>query len=304
MGGGGANIVKRNSNLKAVIGKNLSGWLIMLPSVVLFIFFLWEPLIESVRLSLYHANGMRLIGFVGVQNYVDVFQHPDFLPALRNTFIYTLWSLVVGFLVPIVLAILINEVRRGKSLFKISIYIPNIVPGMAMVLMWGFIFRPGETGILNIMLSALGIGPQPWLTNPHWTIPLIVITLTWKGAGATTLLYIAGLQGIDPELYEAAIIDGAGIMMRIRHITLPCIYNLARTLLILQIIAVFQILYEPLVMTNGGPNNASISMMQLVFKFAFEKFDYPKASAVSVIISIILVILTVAYFKINKRQEN
>jgi multiple sugar transport system permease protein len=170
-------------------------------------------------------------------------------------------------------------------------------------MLWRFIFNPGETGILNILLSKIGVGSQPWLTNSAWTIPLIVITLTWKGAGATTLLYIAGLQGIDSELYEAAIMDGAGIFNRLRHITLPCIYNLALTLLILQVIAVFQILYEPLIMTNGGPNNASISIMQLVFKFAFINFDYPKAAAVSVIISFILVILTAAYFKISKRQD-
>ncbi|MDR0410728.1 MAG: sugar ABC transporter permease [Treponema sp.] len=283
--------------------KNLSGWLIMVPSVALFIFFVWEPLIESIRISLFKANGIRLVQFIGLKNYTDVFQHPDFLPALRNTFVYTLWSLVIGFLVPIALAILINEIRQGKSFFKMSIYIPNIIPGVAMVLMWKYIFNPGDTGILNILLRNIGIDAQPWLTNPRWTIPLIVLTLTWKGAGATTLLYIAGLQGVDPELYEAAVIEGAGIWKRIRHITIPCIYNLARTLLILQIIAVFQILYEPLVMTNGGPNNASISIMQLVFKFAFEQFNYPRASAVSVIISMILIVLTASYFKLNKPNE-
>ncbi|MDR2741620.1 MAG: sugar ABC transporter permease [Treponema sp.] len=291
------------NNIKNFFARNLSGWLIMLPSVILFIFFMWEPLIESIRLSLYHAQGMRLVKFTGVKNYTDVFQHPDFLPALRNTFLYTLWSLAIGFMIPVVLAIFINEVRRGKSFLKLSVYMPNIIPGLAIVLMWRFIFRPGETGVLNILLDKIGVEPQSWLTNPGWTIPLIVMTLTWKGAGATTLLYIAGLQGIDPELYEAAIIDGAGLWKRVRYITLPNIYNLARTLLILQILAVFQILYEPLVMTNGGPNNASISIMQLVFKFAFERFDYPKAASVSVIISIILMILTIFYFKINKRKD-
>jgi multiple sugar transport system permease protein len=275
----------------------------MAPSVALFLFFVWEPLIESVRISLFRANGMRLVQFTGLKNYADVFQHPDFLPSLRNTFAYTFWSLVIGFLIPIALAILINEIRRGKSFFKMCIYIPNIIPGVAMVLMWKYIFNPGDTGILNILLHNIGIGAQPWLTNPKLTIPLIVLTLTWKGAGATTLLYIAGLQGVDPELYEAAVIEGAGVWKRIRYITIPCIYNLARTLLILQIIAVFQILYEPLVMTNGGPNNASISIMQLVFKFAFEQFNYPRASAVSVIISLILVALTALYFKLNKPQE-
>lgn len=275
----------------------------MLPGVVLFAFFVWEPLLESVRLSLFYAEGTNLVSFAGLQNYFDVFAHPDFWPAMRNTCYYTLWSLVIGFLVPIVMAILINEIRKGKSLFKVGVYLPNIVPGMAMVIMWGFIFRPGNTGVLNVVLGACGIGAQPWLTNPHWTIPLIVCVLTWKGAGATALLYIAGLQGIDPELYEAAIIDGAGIWKRIRFITIPNIYNLARTLLVLQIISVFQILYEPLVMTNGGPNNASISIMQLVFKFAFERYDYPKAAAVSVIISIILIVLTVVYSKLNKEKD-
>ena len=277
----------------------------MLASLVLFTFFIWAPLLESVRLSFYKAQGIHLTEFIGFKNYTDVFNHPDFLAALRNTFAYTLWSLVIGFFVPIVLAILINEIRGiSKSIMKVCVYIPNIIPGLAVVLLWGFIFRPGETGVLNVLLNYVGIEPQPWLTNSKQTIPLIVLTMTWKGAGATTLLYIAALQGIDPSLYEAAVIEGAGVWKRIRYITIPCIYNLARILLILQIISVFQILYEPLVMTNGGPNNASISLMQLVFRFAFERIDYPKAAAVSVIISIILVILTALYFKIVKRQES
>jgi len=285
--------------------KDIGGWLMMLASLVLFTFFIWAPLLESVRLSFYKAQGIHLTEFIGFKNYTDVFNHPDFLAALRNTFAYTLWSLVIGFFVPIVLAILINEIRGiSKSIMKVCVYIPNIIPGLAVVLLWGFIFRPGETGVLNVLLNYVGIEPQPWLTNSKQTIPLIVLTMTWKGAGATTLLYIAALQGIDPSLYEAAVIEGAGVWKRIRYITIPCIYNLARILLILQIISVFQILYEPLVMTNGGPNNASISLMQLVFRFAFERIDYPKAAAVSVIISIILVILTALYFKIVKRQES
>jgi len=296
----GGSTLKR---IKVGFSKNISGWLMMLLPLILFSFFIWVPLLQSIRLSVYRSQGMNLIEFIGLQNYLDVFAHPDFLPALRNTFTYTIWSLAIGFLIPIILAVIINEIRAGKSLIKMCVYIPNVVPGLAMVFLFSFIFRPGETGILNVLLSKIGIGPQPWLSNPQWTVPLIVMVLTWKSAGATTLLYIAGLQGIDSELYEASIIDGANIWKRLRYITIPCIYNLARTLLILQVIAVFQIFYEPLVMTNGGPNNASLSIMQLVYRFAFERFDYPRASAVSVIISIILVILTAFYFKINKRKD-
>ncbi len=294
---------KKKSTFHTFITKNGPGYLMMLPSIILFSFFVWVPLVESVRISLFSARGFTLQKFVGFKNYLDVFIEPDFIPALRNTFSYTLWSLVIGFLVPILLALFISEIRRGKSLFKVGIYLPNIVPGMAMVLMFGFIFRPGPTGILNILLAKLGLPASAWLTNPKLTKPLIVIALTWKGAGSTALLYIAGLQGIDPELYEAAIIDGAGIWKRIRYITIPCIYNLARTLLVLQIISVFQILYEPLVMTNGGPNNASISLMQLMYRYAFERYNYPKASAVSVIICLILMVLTWFNNRLTRRSD-
>ena len=297
------NIQGQRISAKSFLRKNISGWLLMLPSIILFGFFVWGPLVSCIKISLYSAHGVTLNEFVGFKNYLRVFKHPDFLPALKNTFSYTLWSLIIGFLVPIILALFISEIRRGKGLFKVGVYLPNIVPGMAMVLIFSFIFKPGANGILNVFLAKLGLPASAWLTNPKLTKPLIVIALTWKGAGATALLYIAGLQGIDPELYEAAIIDGAGIWRRIRYITLPCIYNLARTLLILQIISVFQILYEPLVMTNGGPNNASISIMQLMYRFAFEKYDYPKASAVAVIICIILAVLTVAYNKLNKKKD-
>ena len=297
------NIQGQRISAKSFLRKNISGWLLMLPSIILFGFFVWGPLVSCIKISLYSAHGVTLNEFVGFKNYLRVFKHPDFLPALKNTFSYTLWSLIIGFLVPIILALFISEIRRGKGLFKVGVYLPNIVPGMAMVLMFSFIFKPGANGILNVFLAKLGLPASAWLTNPKLTKPLIVIALTWKGAGSTALLYIAGLQGIDPELYEAAIIDGAGIWRRIRYITLPCIYNLARTLLILQIISVFQILYEPLVMTNGGPNNASISIMQLMYRFAFEKYDYPKASAVAVIICIILAVLTVAYNKLNKKKD-
>ncbi|MDF2596959.1 MAG: binding-protein-dependent transport system inner rane component [Clostridia bacterium] len=282
---------------------DLFGWLIMLPTLILFTFFVWEPLLESVRLSMYTAKGIRLQEFVGFSNYIRVFNHPDFLAALRNTFVYILWSLVIGFFVPIIMALLISETVHFKGFLRVGVYFPNMVPGMATVMMWGYFFTPGATGVLNILLSKAGVDNQLWLTNPKLTIPLIILTMTWKGAGATALIYMAGISGINPDLYEAAAIDGAGIGKRIRHITVPSIFDLGKTLLILQVIAVFQILYEPLVMTNGGPNNASISLMQLVYNYAFRDFNYPMGAALSVMICIILVVLSGVYTKVTSRKE-
>lgn len=284
--------------------KDLTGWLIMLPTILLFAFFVWEPLIESIRLSLYTAKGIRLEKFIGFGNYIKVLKHPDFLAAFSNTFVYIFWSLIIGFLVPIIIAVLITETTHFKSFFRVGVYLPNIMPGLATVLMWGFFFRPGNTGVLNILLEKIGVAPQIWLTNPKWTIPLIVAAMTWKGAGSTALIYMAGISNINPELYEAATIDGAGILSRMRYITVPSIFSLGKTLLILQIIAVFQIIYEPLVMTNGGPNNASISIMQLVYNYAFRDYNYPMAAALSVMMSIVLIILSGLYFKITASKED
>lgn len=283
---------------------DLFGWLIMLPSIILFTFFVWEPLLESIRLSVYSAKGVELQEFVGFANYLSVFKNVRFQAAFINTFKYIGWSLIIGFVVPIILAIFISETVRGKSLFRIAVYFPNMIPGMAVSLLWIYFFRPGPTGVLNILLSKVGIEPQVWLNNAALVIPLIIIVLTWKGAGSTSLIYMAGISGINPEYYEAAAIDGAGILGRIWHITLPQILSLGKTMLILQIISVFQILYEPLVLTNGGPNNASMSIMLLVYKYAFSEYNYPCAAALSVVICIVLIVLSGLYMKLTKSKED
>jgi multiple sugar transport system permease protein len=302
----------RNTALLPIIKKktnnnkwrqNLSGWAIMFPSLVLFAFFVWEPLIQSVRISFFNTKGFTTYEFVGLQNYIKVFNDPIFIKALGNTFLYIFWSLLIGFLVPIVMAILLNEVVYFKSLFRVGMYFPNAVPGVATVMMWSLIMTPGKSGILNAFIGILGVSPQKWLENPTWTIVLIVLTMTWKGAGATALIYLARLQGINQEHYEAAAIDGAGIWHRIIYITVPGLFSTCKTLLILQVISVFQVLYEPMVMTGGGPNYASISLMQLNYKYAFQDMKISQATALGVIIAIILITLTVLYNILNRGNE-
>ncbi len=283
--------------------RDLFGWLIMLPSLILFAFFVWEPLLENIRISLYSAKGYDLLEFVGLDNYIMVIKNPSFFQTLKNTVMYTIYSLLIGFIVPIILGILISETVHLKGFFRTGVYLPNIVPGLAMVWIWSYLFTPGETGVLNILLGKIGIEPQVWLTNPKWTIPLIVVALTWKGAGSTALVYMANISSISPELYEAATIDGAGIFQRITHVTLPSIGGITKTLLILQVISVFQVLYEPLVMTNGGPNGASTSLMMQMYQYAFRDYNFPAASALSVMICIILIVLSGLYMKLTKEKE-
>ena len=160
-------------------------------------------------------------------------------------------------------------------------------------------------GVLNILLSHLGIAPQTYLTRSEWVIPIIILIATWKGAGATALIYMAGMSSVSPELYEAAAIDGAGIWQRIIHIMIPAIKKLAGTLLILQIISVFQIMYEPMVLTKGGPDNASLSLMQLMWQYAFGgSMNYGKASAVAVIVTLILLVMTAIYSYFDRKESD
>jgi multiple sugar transport system permease protein len=282
---------------------DLMGWLIMIPTLILFMFFVWEPLLESVRMSLYSARGVELQEFVGLDNYKAVINSVYFKAAFLNTFKYIAWSLVIGFVIPIITAILISETVHFKGLFRTAVYFPNIVPGMAVSIMWVYFFKPGDTGVLNILLNKCGIEPSVWLNNAALVVPLIVLALTWKGFGSTSLIYMAGISGINPEYYEAAAIDGAGVMQRIFHITLPSILSMGKTMLILQVISVFQILYEPLVLTNGGPNNASLSVMLLVYRYAFQDFNYPYAAALSVMICIVLIALSGLYMKLTKSKD-
>ncbi len=284
--------------------KDLVGWLIMLPTVLLFAFFVWEPLLESIRLSMYTAKGFRLQEFVGFDNYIELFKYPIFLKSLANTFAYIFWSLIIGFFTPMIVAILLTETVHLKSFFRFGVYLPNMIPGLATVLMWRYLFLPGKAGVFNILLAKIGITPLEWLNNAKMTIPLIIVIMTWRGLGATTLIYMANIGNIDPALYEAATIDGASIFKRIRHITFPTIFSLGKTLLIIQIIAVFQILYEPLVLKQGGPNNASVSIMMVVWNYANRNFDYPMAAATSVVICVILIALSGLYFKITKTRED
>ena len=280
-------------------------WLIMLPGLILMTFFVWEPLLESIRMSLYKTENVELVEFVGLKNFISVIGKTNFTQALINTFAYTFWSLVIGFLLPIILAMLIGETVRGKGLFRTAAYLPNMLPGLAVIILWSAFFSGGKTGVLNILISKLGIPTQTYLTKANLVIPIIITVATWKGAGATALIYMAAMASVNTELYEAAAIDGASVWQRMIHILLPSIKKLAWTMLILQIISVFQIMYEPMVLTKGGPDNASLSLMQLMWQYAFGgSMDYGKASAVAVIVTAILLVMTLIYSYFNRKESD
>lgn len=288
---------------KSKLLSDLNAWVLMIPSLILFAFFVWVPLLDTVRMSFYSVKGTRLVDFVGLENYQKLMIQPAYQIAWVNTVKYTVCSLIVGLAVPVILAALITECTHFKGFFRLAAYYPNIIPGIAAVIIYTFFFRNGPSGVLNILLAKFGVEPIGFLQSRTWVIFWIVVAMTWKAAGSTALVYMSSISSISPELYEAATIDGASPIRRFFSITMPTILKTGKTMLILQILAVFQILYEPMMMTKGGPNNASISIMELVYDLAFTQMKMSQAAALSVEVCIILIILTVIYYAVANSVE-
>ena len=297
---------KRKKNYKALVKKNLLAWLIMLPSLILFAFFVWTPLIKNAILSFFSDYSFK--EFVGFKNYQALFQDVSFIAALKNTFKYIFCSLLIGFLVPMIIGFLLSEVIHAKGFFRVCIYIPCMISGIAVVFLFKNVYGDETYSILNVILKAFGGTPRKWASDPNIIIPLIVIAMTWKGAGGTALIYLSNFQQIDSSLYEAARMDGAKPFQRFARVMMPQMRNTILTLLVLQIISVFQVFYEPLVIGNwGGPLDSSMSLMLLAYKFAFNDLEFAKGAAASIFLALIILAFTLAYFAVvrylNKEEK-
>lgn len=276
----------------------------MLPPLVLFAFFIWAPLIQNLAYSFFSIKRFECQDFIWFENYAYVFNDPAFKSALINTFVYAFWSIVIGFLLPLFLGLILSEVIHFRPGFRCMLYLPSIISGVAVMLMWTQILDGSSGSLLNGLLGLFGVEPVQVLMDKNLVIPVIVLVMTWRGAGATVLIYLSALQTVDNSLYEVARLDGANLLQRLFHVTLPAIKPTIKLLFILQIISVFQVFYEPMVMTAGGPDNASISLMYLCYKYTFLDNNPGAGAACGVILAIIIVTLSVIYFKLSKREES
>lgn len=297
------NKSKRVGSKLVVLRNESLMWLLLIPTVFALVLCHWNPVFRGIITSLFQTKGFKLVNFVGLQNFKNVLNDTMFIKTLLNTIQYVLWSLLIGIVPPLALAIAINEVAHFKQAFKILIYLPAIAPGLAASLIWLNIFSPAPGGMLNVALDAMGLPISQWLLNEKLTIPLIVVSMTWKGYGVTMLLYLSALQSVSQELYEAAVIDGAGIWRRIFKITLPHLSPTMLLLVVQQIIGVFQVFDQPLVMTDGGPNNASLTLGLTSYKMAFSYMQVDRSMALGTVSFFILLVATLFYFRMQKKVE-
>jgi multiple sugar transport system permease protein len=272
----------------------LEGYLFISPWIVGFAIFTAGAIGASFVISLTNWSMIGNPRFIGVENYKRIVNDKFFWQSLKVTSIYLL-NVPLNLIIGLLLAILLNQKIKGLSIYRTIYYLPSVTAGVAVSLLWLWIFNP-RFGIINLLLSYIGIKGPAWLSDEHWALPALIIMSTW-GVGGSMLIYLGALQGIPTQLYEAAILDGAGIWDRFKYITIPMITPVILLNLIMGIINSFQTFTQAFVMTNGGPNYATLFYVLYLYQQAFRWFNMGYAAALAWILFLIILVCTIVIFK-------
>lgn len=279
----------------------LHGYICIAPWLAGFILFALFPMIFSFLISLTKWDMIKPAQFIGFENYSRIFAEDfRFRQSLWVTARYAALSLPLGMAGSLMLAVMLNMKLRGTRLFRTIFYMPAILPGVATTMLWLWILKPRD-GVLNYLLGFLHISPKPWISDPDWALPSFVIMSLW-GIGGGMIIYLAGLQSIPQELYEAAEIDGAGAWVKFRRITLPMISPTILFNLVMGIIGSFQVFTASFVMTpNGGPGYSTLFYVLYLYQKAFRYLQMGYASALAWILFVIILGLTLMILRTSNR---
>jgi multiple sugar transport system permease protein len=295
------------SRLRIPSEANTAAWFFLAPALALIGIFFFLPVAASLVLSvtdfdLYgiaNPGNTRLVGF---QNYSRLLGTPDFWNALRNTFYFAFVGGPLTIAVSLGAALLLSsKLVRFKGFFRTVYFTPFVTTLVAVAIVWKYLYHT-RYGLFNYALGSIGIGPIDWLGDPHWAMPAIILMAVWKSFGYNMLIFIAGLQAIPEELYDAAEIDGAGAVRRFFNITLPM---LAPTLVfvgVITMIGYFQLFSEPYVMTQGGPLRSTTSVVLLMYEEGFRWWRMGFAAAIAFVLFIVILLATLLQFRLQKER--
>lgn len=279
-------------------------YLFLLPAGIILLIFFFIPFFQTILLSfqdysssIYHAQ------FIGFGNYTKLFHNPIFYKVLLNTFIYLIVAVPILAIIPLFLAILINQKIRGATLYKILIYLPVIVSIVVAAIAFKWLYA--DEGILNYIATSLGFESIGWLTDPQWALYSVIIVTIWKGIGYYMMIYLAALMSVPQELYEACDIDGAGFFRKHLTVTIPHIMPTIALVTTISAISAMKVFAEIYVMTKGGPLNSSKTIVYYIYERAFENLDLGFASAMAVVLLIIVLglsLINVLFFEKNRYQ--
>jgi multiple sugar transport system permease protein len=283
------------------VRRNLSAYAFLIGAVLCFTFFSWYPIVREIIMSFQKAVYGGGYTWAGWANYTRIIHDPMFWQAWRNTLEFTLLALVIGYAVPFCVAILLNELRHAKGYLRVLVYLPVMLPPASALLLFAYFYNP-QYGLFDDILRLLHLPTSQWVLQPgtgfvSTAMISVVVASTWMNMGGATLIYLAALQNIPGDLYEAAELDGASLLGRIRHVTIPQTRLILIMLLLLQVVATMQMFVESFVLTNGdgGVGNNTQSVVMLIYQYAFAysgASNYNSASALGVILMLVLAVFS------------
>ncbi len=284
-----------------------AGWVFIAPALVLIGVFFVIPVLGALVLSftdfdIYSIGDPANTRFVGLGNYHALLADPLFWKALRNTAYYVVVGGPLSVVVSLAAAMLVNaRLVRWKPLFRSAFFAPWVTTLVAVALVWRYLYHP-QYGLLNAFLGLVGIGPIDWLGNPHWAMPAIILMSVWKNFGYNMLIFLAGLQTIPPQLYEAAELDGAGTWQRFRQVTVPMLGPTFVFVGVVTMIAAFQIFSEPYVMTQGGPLKSTLTLVLFMYEQGFRWWRLGFAAAVAVVLGLLTLAGTAVQLRLRRER--
>lgn len=275
-------------------------YIYLLPVLIGLLLFTAGPVIASLFLSFTQWNFSDTPHWVGFANYKEVFSSPLFWQVLRQTFFYVVLYVPLSVALALGMAILLNQKFRGVTFFRTVFFLPVVTSMVAAALVWGWLYN-ADIGLLNYLLSTVGIVGPRWLEDPKWAMFALTLVAVWKNAGYNMMIFLAGLTNIPSDLHEAATLDGASSWKQFFTVTLPLLSPVLFFVSIVTTISAFQIFEQTYVLTKGGPSNSTLTISYYIWQTAFQFFNMGGASAMAYLLFLILVVLTFVQFKVRKR---
>ena len=282
-----------------------SALLFLVPWILGFLCFLAGPILASLYLSFTEFDGINNPIFIGLNNYQEMLRDPVLLTSLKVTLAFACINLPLGTLIALGMALLLNQKISGLGFYRACLYLPSIVPIVASSVIWTWIFKPDETGLVNKFLGIVfswlpGFTSPMWLADPNWALPALIIMSFWS-LGNPMIIYLAGLQNIPQSLYESAEIDGASELQKLWHITLPILSPTIFFNVVIGLIQVLQYFVPAYVMTSGGPQNSTMFYSLYTYQIAFDDFKMGYASALAWLLFLLVLVATSLAFRVSKK---
>lgn len=296
-------MVEKNSKIKMPFWRNIKvvPYLYILPNMILFLVFMIIPIFMSFYYSTVKWNGMGAPKFIDIQNYLYIFQDKVFLKSIFNTFYYTVATVPLLMVLALFFAVLLNSAIPLRGVIRSAIYAPAVVSTVVVGTVFTWIFQD-QLGLINYLIRSMGGTAIQWANDPKFAMVMLIVATVWQRTGYNMVIYLAGLQGIPTDVMEAATIDGASTWQKFRYITLPLLKNTHMFVMITCMIHAFRSFDLVYTMTQGGPLNATKTMVMYVYEQAFNKNYYGRAAAGGIVLFAFMVVLTLIRFRIEKED--